>query len=143
MPTQLYVSVNTPNKKLYEKFHRSSKKDAWEKLNETLGILATLSCRTIFRMNLVRDLNMVEPENYAKMIKKSNPSFVEIKGFMSVGFARQRLGYDRMPTNKEMEDFIEKLLKELGKDWKLLDSHERSRAYVLGKDKEELKIREI
>ena len=90
-------------------------------MNETLGILATLSCRTIFRMNLVRDLNMVEPENYAKMIKKSNPSFVEIKGFMSVGFARQRLGYDRMPTNKEMEDFIEKLLKELGEDWKLLD----------------------
>ena len=29
--------------------------------------------------------------------KKSKPMFVELKGFMSVGFARQRLGYDKMP----------------------------------------------
>lgn len=141
LPTQLYVSVNAPNKELHEKIHRSVKKNAWEKLNETLEILPTLKCRNVFRMNLVRDLNMVEPENYAKMIKKSEPTFVEIKGFMSVGFARERLGYEKMPTNKEMEEFIELLLKELRKDWKLLDSHEFSRAYVLGKDKKKLKIK--
>lgn len=141
LPTQFYISVNAPNKKLYEKIHRSVKKNAWEKLNETLEILPKLKCRTIFRMNLIKDLNMVEPENYAKMIKKSKPTFVEIKGFMSIGFARGRLGYEKMPTNKEMEEFIERLLKELGKDWKLLDSHEFSRAYVLGKDKKKLKIK--
>ena len=156
LPTQLYVSVNAPNKKLYEKIHRSVKKNAWEKLNKTLEILPTLKCRIIFRMNLIRDLNMVEPENYAQMIKKASgeakpltassksrrkPTFVEIKGFMSVGFARERLGYEKMPTNKEMEEFIELLLKELGKDWKLLDSHEFSRAYVLGRDKKNLKIK--
>ena len=141
LPTQLYVSVNAPNKEIYEKIHRSVKKNAWEKLNETLKILPTLKCRTIFRMNLIRNLNMVEPENYAEMIKKSKPTFVEIKGFMSVGFARERLGYEKMPTNKEMEEFIKLLLKELGKDWKLLDSHEFSRAYVLGKDKKKLKIK--
>ena len=86
---------------------------------------------------------MIEPENYAKMIKKTNPMFVEVKGFMSVGFARQRLGYDRMPTEKEMEDFIKKLLKELGKNWKLLDKHKFSRAYVLGKSKKDLKIKKV
>ena len=107
LPTQLYVSVNTPNKELYTKFHRSSKKDAWERLNKTLEFLPKLcgKTRTVFRMNLVRDLNMIEPENYAKMIQKANPMFVEIKGFMSVGFARQRLGYDKMPTHEEMKKF--------------------------------------
>ena len=60
---------------------------------------------------------------------------------MSVGFARERLGYEKMPTNREMEDFIKVVIKELGKEWKLLNKHEFSRAYVLGKDKKELKIK--
>lgn len=146
LPTQLYVSVNAPNKELYKKFHRSILKDAWERFNETLSLLPKLKgkTRTIFRMNLVKDLNMFpeQAKEYAELIKKSKPLFIEIKGFMSVGFARERLGYDRMPTDKEMEGFIEILLKELkGTDYKLLDKHEFSRAYVLGKDKKELKIK--
>lgn len=145
LPTQLYVSVNAHNKKLYNQIHRSSEKNAWEKLNETLKLLSKLigKTRTVFRMNLIRDLNMFpeQAREYAKLIKKSSPLFTELKGFMSVGFARQRLGYDRMPTDKEMEDFIKVLLKELGKDWKLLDKHKFSRAYILGKNKKDLKIK--
>ncbi len=60
---------------------------------------------------------------------------------MSVGYARQRLEYDRMPTDKEMEVFVKKLAKETG--LKVLDSHEFSRAWVLGKNKKDLKITEI
>jgi tRNA wybutosine-synthesizing protein 1 len=149
LPTQLYISINTSNEELYNKFHRSTIKNAWSKLNETLTLLPKLKgkTRTVFRMNLVKDLNMFpqQAKEYAQLIKKSSPMFVEIKGFMSVGFARERLGYERMPTNKEMEDFITILLKELKnigeKDYRLLDSHEFSRAYVLGKDKKELKIK--
>jgi tRNA wybutosine-synthesizing protein 1 len=53
--------------------------------------------RTIFRMNLVRELNMEQEnlEEYALLIKKSKPLFIEVKGFMSVGFARERLGYKK------------------------------------------------
>jgi len=145
LPTQLYVSVNTPNKEMYNKFHRSLKEDAWEKLNETLEIISKLKgkTRTIFRMNLVKDLNMDEEtqiEEYVKLIKKTNPQFIEIKGFMSVGFARERLGYDRMPTHEEMKAFSEKLAKEVG--LKILDWHEHSRVFVLGKKKSELKIKD-
>lgn len=150
LPTQLYISVNTSNERLYNEFHRSSIKNAWKKLNESLELMKELNgkARTIFRMNLVRDLNM-KPEQakeYAQLIKKSQPLFIEVKGFMSVGYSRERLGYDRMPTEKEMEDFIKILVAELqknGENYKLLDKHERSRAYVLGKDKRELKIKKI
>jgi len=140
LPTQLYVSVNASNKNLYDRFHRSSMKDAWEKLNESLEILSSLNCRTVFRMNLVRDLNMKEGhvKEYAEMIKKSGADFIEVKGYMSVGFARERLGYDKMPTFEEMKEFVEKLSKEIG--LKLLDSHEYSRAFVLGKEKGDLGI---
>jgi tRNA wybutosine-synthesizing protein 1 len=146
LPTQLYVSVNTSNKELYRKFHRSALENAWERLNESIDLLGKLKgkTRTVFRMNLVKDLNM-KPEHakeFAEMIKKSDPQFVELKGFMSVGFARQRLGYNRMPNNKEMKDFIKLILKELQEtEYKLLGEHERSRAYVLGKDESELKIK--
>ena len=146
LPTQLYVSVNSPNKKLYIPFHRSSYKDAWEKLNQTLSLFPELKgkTRTVFRMNLVKDLNM-KPEyakEYAEMIKKYQPLIVEVKGFMSVGFARQRLGYDKMPTNEEMKDFIKLIEKELqGTGYKLLDNHKRSRAFVLSKNKKDLKIK--
>lgn len=141
LPTQIYVSVNAPNKKLYLKIHRSSMKNAWEKLNETLDLMGKLKCRTVFRMNLVRDLNMVEPENYAKLIKKANPMFIEIKGFMSIGFARGRLGYERMPTHKEIVEFAKKILKFIP-EYKILDEQIFSRVCVLGKDKEELKIKD-
>ena len=150
LPTQLYVSVNTSNKKLYDKFHRSCKKDAWEKLNETLEILPKLKnkTRTVFRMNLVKDLNMNDKyiKEYAKLIQKANPMFIEIKGFVSVGFARERLGYDRMPTHEEMRDFSKKLVEELnniGEDYKILDEKIESKVLVLGKDESELKIRRI
>jgi tRNA wybutosine-synthesizing protein 1 len=142
LPTQLYISVNTPNKEMYNKFHRSSKKDAWERLNKSLEIMSTLKnkTRTVFRMNLVKNLNMTNPEEYAEMIKKSNPLFIEVKGFMSVGFARQRLGYERMPYHKDIVDFSKKVLKFLP-EYKLLDEKIESRVVLLGKNKKDMKIK--
>lgn len=143
LPTQLYVSVNTSNEKDYNKFHRSQIKDAWKKLMKTLKIFSKIKgkTRTVFRINLVKELNMDDsliPE-YAELIKIANPDFVEIKGFMSVGYSRERLGYERMPTFSEMEEFVKKLANETG--LRYLDSHERSRAFVLGKNKKDLKIK--
>lgn len=58
---------------------------------------------------------------------------------MSVGFARQRLGYKRMPDDNEMLEFSKKLAKETG--LKILDMHKFSRAIVLGESKKDLKIK--
>jgi tRNA wybutosine-synthesizing protein 1 len=148
LPTQLYVSVNTPNKEIYIKFHRSSLENAWERFNETLIFLSELrgKTRTIFRMNLILKLNMEKEhaKEYALLIQKSKPLFVELKGFMSVGFARQRLGYERMPKFEDIFQFSKLLseeLKKIGEDYQILDSHEFSRVIVLGKDKKDLKIK--
>ena len=148
LPTRLYVSVNSSNEKDYNKFHRSLKKDAWKKLNETLGLFKKISekNKSVFRINLVKGLNMSDKNNFefAKMIKKYLPDFIEIKGFMSVGFARNRLGYDRMPDHKEMLDFVKKLEKNLiGTKYKLQNFHIPSRAYVLCEDKKDLLIRDV
>ncbi len=146
LPTQLYVSVNTPNKKIYAKFHRSSEKNAWEKLNKTLEVMSKLKgkTRTVIRINLVKDLNMIEPENYSRLIKNANPMFIEIKGYMAVGQARKRLGYERMPTHKEIIEFSKKIIRELNKtkeNYKILGEKIESRVVVLGKNKKDLKIK--
>ncbi|MFH1249251.1 MAG: 4-demethylwyosine synthase TYW1 [archaeon] len=139
LPTQLYVSVNAPNKEIFNKICNSSLADGWERLNKTLKEISNIHSRTVFRMNLVRELNMTQHENYAAMIKKSKPSFVEIKGFMSVGFSRQRLPYERMPSHQEIMEFSQKIAKLC--NLKVLDEKIESRVVVLGKDKKELKIK--
>ena len=141
-PTQLYISVNTSNEKDYTKFHKSSIKNAWEKLNESLSLMSQFP-RSVFRINLIKTKNMSQKNilEFAELIKEANPKFIELKGFMSVGFARARLGYDKMPWHKDMQKFAKELVENLGGKWKILDEHEVSRAIVLGKDKKELKIK--
>jgi tRNA wybutosine-synthesizing protein 1 len=140
LPTQLYLSLNTPNKKMYGNWHKSKLEDAWDRFNETLEIFADLSTRKVIRMTLVKGMNMSDEEEYAKLILKANPDFIEVKGYMSVGFARKRIGYEKMPNDNEIKDFSVRLLKFLPK-YKLLDEKEESRVLLLGKDKSKMKIK--
>jgi tRNA wybutosine-synthesizing protein 1 len=84
-------------------------------------------------------LNIIEPVNYAKLIKKAKPDFVEVKAFMSVGFARQRLAYERMPLHPEIVEFTKNLAKLT--NLKILDEKKESRVVLLGKSRENLKIK--
>ncbi len=144
LPTQLYISVNAPNKEIYNKIHRSSKKDAWELLNKSLETMSNLrnKTRTVFRMNLILDLNMnnEHAEKYAELIKKANPMFVEVKAFMCVGFANQRIAYNKMPYHEDIVEFSKKILEFLP-EYKMLDEKKESRVVLLGKDKSEMKIK--
>ncbi|MEM4230272.1 MAG: 4-demethylwyosine synthase TYW1 [Candidatus Pacearchaeota archaeon] len=144
LPTQLYISLNSPNKKMYEEWHRSCLENAWERFNKSLNIMSKINgkTRTVIRMTLVRNLNMCLEEDYAKLILKANPDFIEVKSFMSVGYSRKRLAYERMPSPEEVKEFAEKLVKNLeSKDYKILDEKEESRVVLIGKDKEKMKIK--
>tara|TARA_Y100000034_G_scaffold134156_1_gene201790 strand:- start:1174 stop:1995 length:822 start_codon:yes stop_codon:yes gene_type:complete len=148
LPTQLYLSLNSPNENLYKKWHRSQEKNAWKIFNQTLSLFPSLSTRKVIRMTLVKgeNNNMKEEfiSEYSKLIKKANPDFLEVKGYMSVGFARNRknMGYETMPTYEDIQEFSKKLLKALKTNkYKILDSHEFSRVILIGKDKKRMKIK--
>ena len=144
LPTQLYVSLNYPDEKIFRKITKNKSKEAWKKLMKTLELMEKLKTRKVIRINLIRDLNMEDKmiKNYAKLVKKANPDFIEIKGYMSVGFARKRLGYERMPLHSEIKNFSFKLLKFLkSKKYKFLDDKIESRVVLLGKDKRKMKIK--
>jgi len=135
--------MNAGNKELYDKWHRSYEKNAWKKYNKTLKLLRKLKTRKVIRMTIVKDLNMAnkDAKEFAVLIKKAMPDFVEVKSFMSVGYARQRMGYEKMPSYREIKDFAKVLAKEIGNKYKVLNEHVGSRIVLIGKSKYRMKIK--
>lgn len=146
LPTQLYVSLNASDEKMFNEWHKSKMKNAWKKYNETLDLLNKITKkgkRTVLRMTLVKGKNMSDEDitGFARIIKKASPNWVEVKGFISVGYARNRLPYDRMPKFEEIRKFAIKLARKTG--YKVVDKHIPSRIILLGKNKEAKKIMKI
>ena len=75
----------------------------------SLETLASFNSRTCIRNTCVRGKNMEQPEEYAKLIKKADPDYVEIKAYMCVGSSRERLTLDNMPTFDEVTEFAKKI----------------------------------
>ncbi len=113
MPTQLYVSVQAPNKELYDKITRPKSLNAsWDGYNRFLDVFSTMETRRVFRLTLIRGLNFTDPEGYAQLIKRGKPHYVELKGFVYVGGARnpaRNLSYGQMPAKDEIMEFAEKV----------------------------------
>jgi tRNA wybutosine-synthesizing protein 1 len=77
-------------------------RNGWEKLNESLALLNSMSCRSLVRLTAIKHLNINEKyiENYIKIIEKANPNFFEIKGFTLQAKAlkiKERLKSDKQP----------------------------------------------
>jgi tRNA wybutosine-synthesizing protein 1 len=130
-PTQLYLSLDAPNEKLFRKIDNPTQKDAWKKLNKSLEILNQLrkKTRTAIRITLINGYNDTDIKGYAELIKKANPMFLEIKAYMHVGSSILRLAIENMPRHHEVKEFSERLAKELG--WKIIAESEPSRVVLL------------
>jgi len=113
LPSQLYISMNAPNKDLFQKITRSNRSDAWERFNKSLSLLKDLECRTVIRMTLIKDLTMKDEflKEYAALIENAQPNFIEVKAYMHIGMSRQRLNMSAMPYHEEIKEYTEKLIK--------------------------------
>jgi tRNA wybutosine-synthesizing protein 1 len=130
-PTQLYISVCAPNKEVFRRVCRPQIPDAWAKLNETIGFLPSFRCPTVIRMTLVKGYNMENADGYDKLVERANPTYIEAKAYMHVGFSNLRLNYDRMPEHKEVYDFAMGLAERTG--YKIIDESVESRVVLLSK----------
>lgn len=72
---------------------------------------------------------MENPEEYAKLIRKADPDFVEVKAYMYVGSSRKRLTLDNMPSFDEVKEFAKKIGDECSKE--LVNESEISRVVLL------------
>ena len=130
-PTQLYISVCAPNEEVFRRICRPQFPGAWAKLNETLGFLPSFRCPTVIRMTLVKGYNMENADGYAELVERANPTYVEAKAYMHVGFSNLRLNYEQMPEHKEVYDFAMCLAERTG--YKIVDESVESRVVLLSK----------
>jgi tRNA wybutosine-synthesizing protein 1 len=130
-PTQLYVSLCAPNEEVYNRVCRPQFPKAWVNLNETLGLLRSFRCPTVVRMTMVKDHNMTAVEGYARMVEKAQPTYIEAKAYMHIGFSSLRLGFDRMPMHAEVRAFAAQLAEATG--YKIINEAPESRVVLLSK----------
>ncbi len=134
LPKQLYVTVAAPNEEIYKKLCCPLVPEGWEKLMETLELLNSLDTRTVIRHTLVKNWNLGHEKEYAKLDEKANPWFIEPKGYMFVGYSRQRMKIDNMPSHEEIKKFGEKLAELLS--YEIEAEREDSRVVLLGRGKQ-------
>ena len=130
-PSQLYVSVSAPDEDTYRSACRPLVSDGWRKLNETLEYLSSFSCPTVIRMTLTKGVNLKDPEGYARLIEKANPTYLEPKAAMAVGFFTKRLPWNAMPFHREIREFAENLAKLTS--YRIIDEAEMSGVVLLSR----------
>jgi len=130
-PSQLYVSLCAPDENTYESTCRPMINGAWAKVMETLELLKSFNCPTVIRHTLVPKLNMGNINSYAELVKRANPTYIEPKGAMSVGFARKRFAYNEMASYEEILAFGKKLAEETG--YKIIDEQYESNIVLLSR----------
>ena len=67
--TQLYLSIDAPNKKLMKKIDNPLLEDYWERMLACLNLLKTRTYRTCIRLTMIKNENMIHHEQYAELIK--------------------------------------------------------------------------
>jgi len=109
-PTQLYVSVDAPERATFDEVVGAMEDDAWENLVETMDVLAEKEeTRTVLRTTLVEGENMQDPDWYAAFFRRADPDFVELKAYMHVGHSRGRLDRSAMPDHEDVRAFAEEV----------------------------------
>ncbi len=114
-PTSLYLSVISPDEQTYRRLNRPRVKDGWERFNQSLEVFGSKKgTRRVVRITLVKGYNLEKAEKFASLIEKANPDYIEAKGYVHVGYSRQRLNRENMPAMEEVESFAKTLAQVTG-----------------------------
>ncbi len=132
LPTQLYLSTNAANRKMFYLINRPRHKDAWERWCESLKFLAKVRTRTVLRMTIIRGYNeeTTFAHDFARLVRQANPHFVEIKSYMHIGMSVQRLERNNMLEMSEVKTFADCLIGNLPR-FSIMDVSEISKIIVL------------
>ncbi len=132
--TQLYVSIDAPNKPLLKDVDVPLFADNWERLNQSLEFLAKKKQRTCVRLTVIKGINDSDFQGYADLIHKGSSDFIEVKSYMFVGPSQQRLKKENMPLHEEIVVFCKQLEKYLP-DYEIVSEHIASRVVMFAKKK--------
>ena len=70
-------------------------------------------------------------DEYARLVEKANPTYIEAKAYMHIGFSNLRLGFNHMPMHEEVKQFANQLAIKTG--YKIINEARESRVVLLSK----------
>jgi tRNA wybutosine-synthesizing protein 1 len=141
LPTQLYVSVDAPNKEIFDAVCKPKwNTNAWDKFEETIDLLPSLDTRIVCRHTLMKGINMSDKniEEFAKLDLRADPDFIENKGYVYVGHSRENLAAENMPSHEDIMDFSNKIAPLTAR--KVLSDSKPSRVALVGTEMSPMQI---
>ncbi|MFP4567403.1 MAG: 4-demethylwyosine synthase TYW1 [Candidatus Woesearchaeota archaeon] len=132
--TQLYLSIDGPDRETLKATGKPLFKDYWERLIASIDALREKKYRKCIRITLIKEMNDKNPEGYAELIKRAEPEFIEVKAYMFIGASKERLKRENMPQHTEVVDFTKKIKEHLS-DYELISDHKPSRVALLAHKK--------
>eukprot|EP01097_Dermamoeba_algensis_P000021 TRINITY_DN1009_c0_g1_i3.p1 TRINITY_DN1009_c0_g1~~TRINITY_DN1009_c0_g1_i3.p1 ORF type:complete len:419 (+),score=119.83 TRINITY_DN1009_c0_g1_i3:904-2160(+) len=134
--TQLYISVDAATPESLKIVDRPLFADYWERFLGSIDALSKKGQRTVFRMTLVKGYNMEELKNYAELIRRGKPDFIEIKGVTFAGGKRNPITMKNVPWHHEVIKFTQEVVKEVGNDeYEIACEHEHSCCMLIANTK--------
>lgn len=130
-PTQLYLSLDAYDDESFGEVC-GPVGPRFDDVKASLRVMGEKDCRTAIRTTLVNGLNMKNPERFAILAETAQPDFVEVKGYVHVGYSRYRLERDAMPSHQDVVEFAREYGKSMG--YELCDDVEISRVALLTPD---------
>jgi len=127
--TQLYISIDAANKEDLKAVDRPLFSDFWERFIESMKCLRKKQQRTVYRMTLVKGMNMEysQLEQYAALVNQGMPTFIEIKGVTFCGdLNASRMTMKNVPFHQEVRDYGNALCKLLGGQYEMACEHVHS-----------------
>lgn len=132
--TQLYVSVDAATKDRLKAIDRPLFKDFWERFLTSLDNLRDKGVRTVYRLTLVQGWNMSEVDEYAALLERGQPDFIEIKAVTYSGTsATSTLTMKNVPWHDDVREFAETIAKRAGGAYGLACEHRHSCLVLLAK----------
>ena len=133
LPTQLYVSVDAPNKEIFDRLCKPKfDQAAFHKLEATLELLPSLDTRTVCRHTLIKGESLGHHEDYARLDNIADPDFIEAKGYVYVGNSRNNLSIENMPSHDDVMGFSHRLATLVGRE--VLSDRRESRVALIARE---------
>ncbi|SOV12075.1 tRNA-YW synthesizing protein, putative [Plasmodium gaboni] len=137
--TQLYLSIDAPNKEALKNIDRPLFKDFWDRYIKCIKILKNRKERKVFRFTLVKEYNMMENEinSYINLIELGYPDFIEIKAVTYCGSSQgYQLTMKNIPWHEEVYQFAWNLInkkKSLSDIYEISCEHKHSCSILIAK----------
>lgn len=133
--TQLYLSIDAATPESLKAVDRPLFSDFWERFLSSMDALKEKGQRTVYRLTLVKGWNMTEVRDYAALIRRGCPDFVEIKGVTYCGGKKPVIGMKEVPWHEEVVNYASAIAAELEGDYEIACEHEHSNCILLADTK--------